>query len=580
MALDGIVIANVVRELSDNLTGGKITRIYQPEKDALTLTVKNNRKNYRLLISAAASLPLVYLCDESGQNPTTAPNFCMVLRKHIAGGRITAVSQPGLERILFFHIEHLDEMGDLSEKILAVELMGRHSNIIFMKPDRTIIDSIKHISINVSSVREVLPGREYFIPQTQHKLDPTQMQEQDFIDKVLAAPLPTGKAIYTGITGISPLIAQELCFRSGIDSGASTSALADAEKIHLARRFSMLMDDVRDGHFTPNIIYQDQEPVEFSSVQLTGRGQLRQENYDSISEVLRIYYAQKNKITRIRQRSADLRHIAGTALDRCRKKLFLQEKQLSDTRKRDKYRIYGEMLNTYGYGLEPGAKVLECINYYDGQPLRVPLDPTLSAHDNSVKYFNRYNKLKRTFEALTVQTQQTQEEIDHLESIQTALDLAEGEDDLAQIREELTAFGYIRRRPGTDRRKKKKAAAKPLHFLSSDGFHIYVGKNNFQNEELTFSLASGSDWWFHAKGVPGSHVIVRTEGKTLPDRTFEEAGRLAAFFSKARGSEKAEVDYVQKKAVKKTPGGRPGFVIYHTNYSMMAAPDITGIRQL
>ena len=580
MALDGLVISNIVYELSETLTGGRINKIYQPEPDALILGIKNNRTNYKLLISASASLPLIYLTDDTPANPAVAPNFCMLLRKHINGGKILSITQPGLERILHFHIEHLNEMGDVCEKILIVELMGKHSNIIFCQPDMTIIDSIKHISANVSSIREVLPGRQYFIAETQHKLN-LEVDETSFIGKVLAQPLPVGKAIYTMITGISPLIAEELCFRASIDSGASTKALSELEQLHLYRTFEKLKEDIIEHRYQPNIVSDEGTPTEFSSTQLTCYGELQEEDFDSISEVLRYYYAARNAATRIRQRSSDLRRIVTTALERCRKKYALQEKQLKDTEKKDKYRIYGEMLNTYGYSLEPGAKSLKCINYYTNEEIQVPLDSQLSAHENSVKYFDRYAKLKRTWEALSVQIQETKDELEHLDSISTALDIAVSEDDLIQLKEELIQFGYIKRHySGKKGNKKVRINSKPFHYISSDGFHMYVGKNNFQNEELTFKFATGNDWWFHAKGIPGSHVIVKSEGQELPDRTFEEAGRLAAYYSKGRDAEKVEIDYIQKKQVKKTPGGKPGFVIYHTNYSLLIDPDIRNIQQV
>ena len=581
MALDGLVISNIVYELSQTLTGGRINKIYQPEPDALILGIKNNRTNYKLLISASASLPLIYLTDDTPANPAVAPNFCMLLRKHINGGKILSITQPGLERILHFHIEHLNEMGDVCEKILIVELMGKHSNIIFCQPDMTIIDSIKHISANVSSIREVLPGRQYFIAETQHKLNPLEVDETSFIGKVLAQPLPVGKAIYTMITGISPLIAEELCFRASIDSGASTKALSELEQLHLYRTFEKLKEDIIEHRYQPNIVSDEGTPTEFSSTQLTCYGELQEEDFDSISEVLRYYYAARNAATRIRQRSSDLRRIVTTALERCRKKYALQEKQLKDTEKKDKYRIYGEMLNTYGYSLEPGAKSLKCINYYTNEEIQVPLDSQLSAHENSVKYFDRYAKLKRTWEALSVQIQETKDELEHLDSISTALDIAVSEDDLIQLKEELIQFGYIKRHySGKKGNKKVRINSKPFHYISSDGFHMYVGKNNFQNEELTFKFATGNDWWFHAKGILGSHVIVKSEGQELPDRTFEEAGRLAAYYSKGRDAEKVEIDYIQKKQVKKTPGGKPGFVIYHTNYSLLIDPDIRNIQQV
>ena len=578
MAFDGIVISSLVWELNERLADGRINKIYQPENDAIVLTVKNNRNNYRLLLSASPSLPLAYLAEDTGTNPMAAPNFCMLLRKHISGGRIVSIIQPEMERIIKFEIEHLNELGDLCTKFLIVELMGKHSNIIFCQPDGTIIDSIKHISLNVSSVREVLPGRSYFIPNTMQKMNPMAVGAEYFIEKVLSKPLPVGKAIYTSLTGISPIIAEEICFRASIDSGMSTSGLSDAEKIHLFGVFSRLMEDVENHHFAPVIIYRGKEPAEFSALPLTCCSDLESRSFDSISTVLRSYYAEKNAATRIRQKSHDLRHVVNTALDRTRKKYDLQLKQLKDTEKREKYKIYGEMLNTYGYGLEEGAKSLTCLNYYTNKEITVPLDSKLSPQENAKKYFERYGKLKRTFEALSTLTEETHEEMEHLDSISTALDLAQTEGDLAQIKEELIQAGYVKRHTGGKNTKKQKLTSQPLHYISADGYDIYVGKNNLQNEELTFKFANGGDWWFHAKGIPGSHVVVKTGGDELPDRTFEEAARLAAYYSKNRSSEKVEIDYIQRKHVKKPNSGKPGFVIYHTNYSMMITPDISDIR--
>lgn len=577
MALDGIVIANLVNELNEALTGGKIAKIAQPENDELLLTIKNYRNQYRLLISAGASLPLIYLSKDNKPSPMTAPNFCMLLRKHIANGKILRIYQPGLERIIHFEIEHLNDLGDLCHKVLTVELMGKHSNIIFCDDENMIIDSIKHVGMQMSSVREVLPGRTYFIPRTQDKEDPLTITEERFRETVLTKPLPLGKALYMTLTGISPLIAEELCHRSSLESFQSANTLSENEATHLYRTFLRLMEDVTEGSFTPNIIYDDKEPIEFSSVPLTQYADKRSENVDSISAVLESYYAMKNTITRIRQRSFDLRRIVQTALDRNRKKYDLQLRQLKDTEKREKFRIYGELINTYGYGLEPGAKKLEALNYYTNEMVTIPLDETLTPQENAQKNFEKYNKLKRTYEALSTLTRETREEIDHLESISTALDIALSEEDLVEIKEELVEYGYIKRKGGA---KRVKVTSKPFHYISSDGFHMYVGKNNFQNEDLTFKVAVGSDWWFHAKGCPGSHVIVKTNGEELPDRTFEEAARLAAHYSQNKKADKVEIDYVEKKHVKKVAGAKPGFVIYHTNYSMVIDTDISGIQQI
>lgn len=577
MAFDGIVIANLVKELNDTILNGRISKIAQPENDELLLTLKGNSGQIRLVLSASASLPLIYLTKTSKPSPMTAPNFCMLLRKHIANGRITKIYQPHMERIINFEIEHLNELGDLCRKLLIVEIMGKHSNIIFCDENYKIIDSIKHISAQVSSVREVLPGRTYFIPETQEKCNPLETSEKEFFDNVFSRPQTLLKSIYTSYTGISPVIASELCFRAGMEGDRPSCALNEEEKLHLYHHFSWMMEDIREGKFCPNIIKNGKEPIEFSAVALTQYSDLTSTEYPDISSVLESYYADRNIYTRIRQKSVDLRKVVSTVLERNRKKYDLQLRQLKDTEKREKYKVYGELINTYGYGLEEGAKSLTAQNYYTNEMITIPLDDQLTPQENAQKYFDRYNKLKRTFEALSDLTKETLEEIEHLESISTSLDIAVSEEDLTQIKEELTQYGYIKRKHVG---KKEKIKSKPFHYLSSDGFDIYIGKNNFQNDELTFKFASGNDWWFHAKGMPGSHVIVKTNGEELPDRAFEEAGRLAAYYSKGRQNDKVEIDYLEKKNVKKPKGSKPGFVVYYTNYSLVASPDISGLNEI
>ena len=578
MALDGIVISNIVTELSERLTNARISKIAQPEADELMLTIKGTKGQYRLLLSAGASLPLIYLASSNKPSPLTAPNFCMLLRKHIANGRIVKIWQPGLERIIHFEIEHYNEMGDLCQKDLVLELMGKHSNLIFCDDKNMIIDSIKHVSVQTSSVREVLPGSDYFIPQTQEKLNPLDTTEAAFASGVFSKPMPLSKALYTTYTGISPVIAEELCFRASLESDQSANSISELEQIHLYRIFTHMMEDIKENLYKPCIVFDEHGvPVEFSSVPLTMYHDMEVKVYETISEVLEQYYAMKNTVTRIRQKSSDLRRIVTTALDRCRKKYDLQLRQLKDTEKREKYKIYGELLHAYGYGVEPGAKKLDALNYYTNEMITIPLDETLTAQENAQKYFDKYGKLKRTYEALSQHIQETEADIEQLESICTFMDLALSEADLVQVKEELTDAGYIRRKYTG---KKVKITSKPFHYISSDGFDMYVGKNNYQNDELTFKFASGNDWWFHAKGAPGSHVIVKTNGEELPDNTFEEAARLAAYYSKNRGAEKVEIDYIEKKHVKKPGGGKPGFVVYYTNYSMMIDSDISGIRMI
>ena len=578
MAFDGITIANIVTELNQTITGGKINKIAQPENDELIITIKNQRKQYRLFLSASASLPLIYLTETNKPSPLTAPNFCMLLRKHIGSGKIIAIEQPGMERIIRFTIEHLNELGDLCTKYLIVEIMGKHSNIIFCNEEDQIIDSIKHVSAHMSSVREVLPGRPYFIPETQSKLNPFVLTEEIFQEKIFPRPVNVAKAIYTSITGISPMMAEEVCYRAGIDGGIPTDGLEDVERVHLAHTFLRMVDDIRDGHFEPNIIYKGKEPVEFACFPLSQYQDYRAVSYPSIFPVLETYYAEKNIVTKMRQKTVDLRKIVQNALERNVKKYQLQQKQLKDTEKKEKYRVWGELLNTYGYEVEPGAKSMEALNYYTNEMIQIPLDETMTPQENAKKYFDKYSKLKRTKGALDTLLQETGDEIKHLESIAASLDIASSEEDLVQIKEEMMEYGYVKRKNTGG--KKVKVTSRPYHYISSDGYDIYVGKNNFQNDELSFKFASGNDWWFHAKGQPGSHVIVKSKNEELPDRTFEEAGKLAAYYSKGRQAPKVEIDYTQKKNLRKPTGGKPGFVVYYTNYSLLIEPDITGLQQI
>ncbi len=575
MALDGIMIASLVSELKSKLNGGRLLKIAQPENDELQLTIKVFKDQYKLLISADASLPLIYITNSSKISPLTAPNFCMILRKHLNNAKIIDIYQPGLERIVNFKIEHYNDLGDLCEKLLIVELMGKHSNIIFAEPDGKIIDSIKHISANMSSVREVLPGRTYFIPDTMSKIDPLTIDLEAFINQTSSKPISCSKAIYTSFTGISPIVAEEICYRCNIDSDMPINVLSKEDINKLYDSFSNIISIVKTDNYSPSIIMNQDVPKEFNSFPLTVYSDLTAKPYDSVSLLLEEFYSKKNLVTRIRQKSVDLRKIVNTALEKDYKKYEIQLKQLEDTTKKDKYKIYGELLTAYGYSCKEGAKEVTVLNYYTNEDITIPLDSTLTALENAQKYFDKYGKLKRTFEALSEIIKETKAELDHLESLSNSLDIAVTEDDLKEIKEELIGSGYIRRKASD---KKVKYQSKPFHYISSDGFDMFVGKNNLQNEELTFKVANGSDWWFHSKTFPGSHVIVKTNGNELPDKTFEEAAKLAAYYSKGKEQEKVEIDYIERKHVKKIAGAKPGFVIYHTNYSMAIEPNIDGIR--
>ena len=573
MAFDGIVISNLSYELNTNLVGGRISKISMPEDNELIFTIKNNAKTYRLLVSASASLPLVYLTDVNKPAPKVAPAFLMLLRKYIGTAKINNIFQMGLERILCFELEHLNELGDLSHKRMYIEIMGKHSNIIFTDENNKIIDSIKRISANMSSLREVLPGREYFLPEELKKKELLNMELEEFIEILKSKEYPLSKSIYMNFAGISPLIAEEIILRASLPSQAPSTSLSELEYTHLFHTIQNLLEDINTHNFTPNIIYKGEEAIEFSSINLysyEGKDYKR-ESFDSVSKMLYDFYSSREAFVLNRQKSSDLRRIVNTALERASKKYDLQEKQLQDADKKDIYRVYGDLLNTYGYSLKGGESSFTTENFYDdNKEISIPLDKNKSAKENAKKYYDKYAKLSRTTKALSEEILKTKNDMEHLQSIQTALEVSSDDESLSQIRQELVDFGYIKKHSSA---KKQKITSNPYHYISSDGYDIYVGKNNYQNEELTFKVATGNDWWFHAKGIPGSHLILKSNNEEeLPDRAYEEAAALAAFYSKAKDADKVEVDYIQKKNIKKVAGAAPGFVIYHSNWSMVATP--------
>ena len=574
MAFDGLMMAAVTAQLKRTIEGGAVSKLAMPEKDELLINIKNNSSNPRLLISAGASLPLIYLTDETKSSPTQAPTFCMLLRKHLSTARIEDVYQVGLERILVIELEHRDELLELAHKKLIIEMMGKYSNIIFADTDDTIIDSIKRVPASVSSIREVLPQRTYCFPDELKKLNPLEENADSFRNVIKAFTGEIEKAIYISYAGLSPLMAREICYQSGIDSDTYTEMLSDDQIAKLFESLSFFVRKVKEEDFSPVLIKRKDLPVDFSAFELDmyKSSDYEQIPYDSISTLLHDFYASKDSYTRMRQKTADIRKIVTNSLERASKKYDLQTKQLKDCSEKDKYKVYADLLNTYGYSLKGGEKSFTCENYYnENKEITIPLDEHKTATENAKRYYDKYSKMRRTEIALGEEITKTSSDIDHLSSILTSLDNCDKEADLNEIRDELTEFGYIKRH---DTKSKKQIKSSPLHFVSSDGYDIYVGKNNYQNEEVTFSIASGNDLWFHAKNAPGSHVIVKCSEavENIPDRLFEEAASLAAYYSSRKNDSRVEIDYTQRKNLKRVAGAAPGFVIYHTNYSMLAAP--------
>ena len=420
MAFDGIVISNLSYELHSNLVGGRISKISMPEENELIFTIKNNAKTYRLFISASASLPLIYLTDINKPAPKVAPAFLMLLRKYIGSAKITNIFQMGLERILCFELEHLNELGDLSRKKMYVEIMGKHSNIIFTDENNKIIDSIKRISANMSSLREVLPGREYFLPKELQKKELLNIELKEFTEILKSKEYPLSKSIYMNFAGISPLIAEEIIIRASLSSQSSCVSLSELEYTHLFHTIENLLEDINTHNFNPNIIYKGEEALEFSSIRLFSykSESYNEVDYTSVSKMLYDYYYSREVFLLNRQKSFDLRKIVNTALERASKKYDLQEKQLQDADKKDIYRVYGDLLNTYGYSLKGGESSFTAENFYDNNnEITIPLDKNKSAKENAKKYYDKYAKLSRTTKALSEEILKTKSDIEHLQSI-------------------------------------------------------------------------------------------------------------------------------------------------------------------
>ena len=595
MAFDGLFLSALVSEFKTTISGGKISKIVQSEKDEIQLTIKKEKQQFFLHLSANPSIPLVYLSDKGKTAPLTAPNFCMALRKHIGNGFIQDITQAsrnlpeqGLERVLLLHISHRDELGDIGIKYLSIEIMGKYSNIILLKEDFTILDAIKRISSVQSSVREVLPGRKYFIPDQFKKENllcfPLESL-QTFLEnkKNPNTERDSGmenlsELLFQSFSGLSPLSAREISLDAGLPQDQKLDCMSSLDYEKLSDAIFRLRKRIREGDFTPQILYENGKSFDFSAIpvrQYSGNPAFHVEIFHSPSELLTFYYGGKEKEDRVRQKSADLKKQCSTLLERVSKKLSLQEKQLKDTEKKERFRIFGELLTTYGYSLKGGEKELICENYYNGQEEHIPLEESLSPIENAKKYFDKYDKAKRTERNLSTQVKESKNTLEHLQSIVNSLATAENAEDLDDIRREMGEYGYMKPISPKKKKERKEDKSSPRIFRSSDGYLLYVGKNNYQNEIVSFQIAEGKDFWFHVKGSAGSHVIAKTEGKSLeelPDRLFEEAAELAAYFSSEKESAKVEVDYTERKNLKKVVGGAPGFVIYHQNYSILVTP--------
>lgn len=577
MALDGLVIHSIVDELHKKLLGGKIDKVYQPENDEVVLHIRNNKENFKLVLSCSASNPRVYLAsDYKKENPINAPMFCMLFRKYIQGGNIVNVSQVDFERIIKISVESFDELKEKTTKDIIIEIMGRHSNIILThSSNNKIIDSAKRIPPSVSRVRQILPGQTYVLPPKQDKLNPiNEISLNTFVDTLSSFDGPIFKAIYSKFLGISSVIAKEICFRANIDENLLVSEISSDDISKIYREFHNLFKYIKDNIYNPCMVIDTSidKVLDFSCINLSLFSNLSIINDDSISKILENYYATKDIKDRIHQRSSDLRKSISIKLDRLYNKLNKQEKELIESENAQIYKIKGELITSYIYMIEKGMESVEVANFYDPEykNIKISLNTNFTPSENAQKYFKKYNKLKTAKKEITSQMEITKEEIDYLENIMLSIENCENLAELMDIREELGKVGYLRSKNNS--KKETKLTTKPHEFVSSNGFKISVGKNNKQNDHLTLKVASNEDIWMHTKNIPGSHVIIKTEGKEVPDETIFEGAMLAAFFSKSKMSSQVPVDYTKKKNVKKPNGAKPGMVIYDTNNTIYVTP--------
>ena len=577
MALDGLVIHSIVDELHNKLLGGKIDKVYQPENDEVVLHIRNNKENFKLVLSCSASNPRVYIAsDYKKENPINAPMFCMLFRKYIQGGNIVNVSQVDFERIIKISVESFDELKEKTTKDIIIEIMGRHSNIILTHShDNKIIDSAKRIPPSVSRVRQILPGQTYVMPPKQDKLNPiNEIDLNLFIDTLTSFDGSIFKAIYSKFLGISPIVAKEICFRSNIDKNLLTSEISFDDMSKIYNEFSSLFKSIKNDIYNPCMVIDENidKVLDFSCINLSLFNNLSVINNDSISKILENYYQTKDIKDRIHQRSSDLRKSISIKLDRLYNKLNKQEKELIESENAEIYKVKGELITSYIYMIEKGMESIEVSNFYDPEykNITISLNKNLTPSENAQKYFKKYNKMKTAKKEITSQVEISKEEIDYLENIMLSIENCENLAELMDIREELSRVGYLKSKNKS--KKETKLTTKPHEFISSDGVKILVGKNNKQNDHLTLKVASSEDIWLHTKNIPGSHVIIKTEGKNVSDETIFEAAMLAAFFSKSRMSSQVPVDYTKKKNIKKPNGAKPGMVIYETNSTIYVTP--------
>lgn len=576
MSMDGLSLYSAMNELNKRLAGGKIDKIQQTDKEELLLMVRSLGQTYRLLINASASDNRVQLTELKKQAPSEAPMFCMLLRKRIAGGKIVRFEQERLDRVLKISIETYNDLGDLSVFALYCELMGKHSNIILVNEKGVIVDAIKHVGLGMSSVRFVMPGLEYSAPPAQDKQDPSKASADDFSMAMCMVGMSIAKALSNAFFGLSPAVAAQLVAR--YTDKTECTQLSEAEREELAERLTAFYADMAQGKEKASAVLNALGETEAVYPFAIAGGGIKL--YDSIGEALDSLYINSDRREWAKRHGASARKVLQNNIERCEKKLALYADALNSGEQMEKCRLYGELLTANLHSLKSGTDTAAVDNYYADpvERIAIPLDRQLTPGENAQRYYKKYQKLKAARDMAIVQREQTLSELNYLEGQLDNLTKCTAENELSELIEELKEQGYIKRDKG-GKKKMKLAASKPMHFVSSTGADIYVGKNNRQNDELTLRFASPNDIWMHTKNIPGSHVIVK--GASEQDTaTMTEAALLAAYYSRARGSENVAVDYTPRKYVKKPAGAKPGMVIYTTNKTAYVTPSEEAVARL
>ena len=578
MALDAICLQAILEELRPQLLGLRIDKVQQPARDQVILLLRGNR---RLLLNAGANAPRIQLTALSRENPAEPPMFCMLLRKHLVGGRVAALDQPPLERLVRLELDVTDDFGQPGRRTLVLEAMGRRSNLILLDGEGRIIDCLRRVDADLSAQRQVLPGLFYQPPASTGRLPVTEETEAGFREK-LAAANPERQVdafLLDSYFGLSPLMARELAFRAAGETDSRLFSLGPEGETGLWQTLSAFLDRVGEGRFQPVCLAREGKMAEFSCLPITQYGgAMETRTYESFSALLDDFYEAREQEERTRQRGADLLRTATTARDRLRRKLAQQEKDYAQTQERDQLRICGDLITANLYRMERGSGRLVCENFYDeaGGEITIALDPLLTPQQNAAKYYKRYTKAKTAERYLREQMEIARRDIAYLESVLEEVRHAESDQDFADIRTELKEAGFLKKQG----KKEIRRPAKPRQFRTTSGLRVLVGRNNRQNDQLTLREADYRDLWFHTQKIHGSHVILCTGGREVDSADLAEAAEIAAYYSQARESGNVPVDYTAVKHVKKPAGARPGMVIYHTCQTVYVTPEEARVKAL